>query len=61
MVNSDINIKEFIKREVMVIVIFIIGMVIMIYGVLRLEWYIIEIVMIFIVIGIILGIVLGFK
>ncbi|EGT4627361.1 YfcC family protein [Clostridioides difficile] len=61
MVNSDTNIKEFTKREAMVIAIFTIGMAIMIYGVLRLEWYITEIAMIFTAIGIISGIASGLK
>ncbi|MDB2839354.1 YfcC family protein [Clostridioides difficile] len=61
MVNSDTNIKEFTKREAMVIAIFTIGMAIMIYGVLRLEWYITEIAMIFTAIGIISGIESGLK
>ncbi len=45
----------------MVIAIFTIGMAIMIYGVLRLEWYITEIAMIFTAIGIISGIASGLK
>ncbi|HBF0620690.1 TPA: YfcC family protein [Clostridioides difficile] len=61
MVNSDTNIKDFTKREAMVIAIFTIGMAIMIYGVLRLEWYITEIAMIFTAIGIISGIASGLK
>ncbi|EGT4218620.1 YfcC family protein [Clostridioides difficile] len=61
MVNSDTNIKEFTKREAIVIAIFTIGMAIMIYGVLRLEWYITEIAMIFTAIGIISGIASGLK
>ncbi|MGX9755363.1 YfcC family protein [Clostridioides difficile] len=61
MVNTDTKIKEFTKREAMVIAIFTIGMAIMIYGVLKLGWYITEIAMIFTAIGIISGIASGLK
>ncbi|MDB3086377.1 YfcC family protein [Clostridioides difficile] len=61
MVNSDTNIKEFTKREAIVIAIFVIGMGIMIFGVLKLGWYIAEIAMIFTAIGIISGIASGLK
>ncbi|WP_027702070.1 YfcC family protein [Metaclostridioides mangenotii] len=59
--NSDINIKEFTKREAMVIAIFTLGMGIMVYGVLKQGWYISEIAMIFTAIGVISGIASGLK
>lgn len=59
--SSDINIKEFTKREAMVIAIFTIGMGTMVYGVLQLGWYITEIAMIFTAIGVISGVVAGLK
>ncbi|GAA0237314.1 YfcC family protein [Metaclostridioides mangenotii] len=59
--NSDTNIKEFTKREAMVIAIFTLGMGIMVYGVLKQGWYISEIAMIFTAIGIISGIASGLK
>ncbi|KPI48598.1 C4-dicarboxylate ABC transporter [Clostridioides difficile] len=61
MANGDTNIKEFTKREAIVIAIFVIGMGIMIFGVLKLGWYIAEIAMIFTAIGIISGIASGLK
>jgi uncharacterized ion transporter superfamily protein YfcC len=59
--NSDTNIKEFTKREAMVIAIFTLGMGIMVYGVLKQGWYISEIAMIFTAIGVISGIASGLK
>ncbi|MEG1408834.1 MAG: YfcC family protein [Terrisporobacter sp.] len=59
--SEDTNIKEFTKREAMVITIFVLGMATMIYGVLEQGWYINEIAMIFTAIGIISGIAAGLK
>nr|WP_312985867.1 YfcC family protein [Clostridioides sp.] len=59
--NSDANIKEFTKREAMVITIFALGMGIMVYGVLKQGWYISEIAMIFTAIGVMSGIASGLK
>lgn len=59
--ESETNIKAFTKREAMVIAIFVIGMAIMVFGVLKLGWYITEIAMIFTAIGIISGIASGLK
>lgn len=59
--NNDTNIKEFTKREAMVIAIFTLGMGIMVYGVLKQGWYISEIAMIFTAIGVISGIASGLK
>ncbi len=59
--SSDINIKEFTKREAMVIAIFTIGMATMVYGVLQLGWYITEIAMVFTAIGVISGLAAGLK
>lgn len=59
--NNDTNIKEFTKREAIVITIFVLGMGTMIYGVLKQGWYINEIAMIFTAIGITSGIASGLK
>ncbi|WP_270646841.1 YfcC family protein [Paeniclostridium hominis] len=59
--NSDTNIKDFTKREAMVIAIFTLGMATMVYGVLKLGWYINEIAMIFTAIGVISGVAAGLK
>ena len=61
MVNSNTNIKEFTKKEAMVIAIFILGMATMVYGVLKQGWYISEIAMIFTAIGVTSGIASGLK
>ena len=53
------NIKDFTTREIGVLIIFAIGMTLMIFGVLKLEWYISEIAMIFIAIGVLSGIIGG--
>ncbi|EQK42802.1 C4-dicarboxylate anaerobic carrier family protein [[Clostridium] bifermentans ATCC 638] len=53
------NIKEFTPKEIGVLIIFAVGMTMMIFGVLKLGWYISEIAMIFIAIGILSGIIGG--
>lgn len=53
------NMKDFTLKEVGVLIIFTIGMIAMIWGVLNLGWYISEIAMIFIAIGILSGIIGG--
>ncbi|WP_297134116.1 YfcC family protein [Terrisporobacter sp.] len=60
-INNNTNIKEFTKREAIVIAIFTLGMGIMVYGVLKQGWYISEIAMIFTAIGVISGIASGLK
>ncbi|MGL5753737.1 MAG: YfcC family protein [Paraclostridium sp.] len=57
--SNDTNIKKFTKREAIVITIFTLGMATMVYGVLKLGWYINEIAMIFTAIGLISGIASG--
>ena len=58
---DDVNIKAFTNREAMVIWIFVLGMSVMIYGVLKQGWYITEIAMIFTAIGVISGLASGLK
>lgn len=53
------NIKEFTPKEIGVLIIFAMGMTMMIFGVLKLGWYISEIAMIFIAIGVLSGIIGG--
>ena len=53
------NIKEFTPKEIGVLIIFAGGMTMMIFGVLKLGWYISEIAMIFIAIGVLSGIIGG--
>lgn len=53
------NIKEFTPKEIGVLIIFAVGMTMMIFGVLKLGWYISEIAMIFIAIGVLAGIIGG--
>lgn len=53
------NIKDFTAKEIGVLIIFATGMTMMIFGVLKLGWYISEIAMIFIAIGVLAGIIGG--
>lgn len=53
------SIKDFTTREIGVLIIFAGGMTLMIFGVLKLGWYISEIAMIFIAIGVLSGIIGG--
>ncbi|WP_394867475.1 YfcC family protein [Paraclostridium bifermentans] len=53
------NIKDFTAKEIGVLIIFATGMTMMIFGVLKLGWYISEIAMIFIAIGVLSGIIGG--
>ncbi|MCR1874424.1 YfcC family protein [Paraclostridium bifermentans] len=53
------NIKDFTAKEIGVLIIFVTGMTMMIFGVLKLGWYISEIAMIFIAIGVLAGIIGG--
>lgn len=56
--NSS-NIKDFTPKEIGVLIIFAMGMILMIFGVLKLGWYISEIAMIFIAVGVLSGIIGG--
>ncbi|EQK43478.1 C4-dicarboxylate anaerobic carrier family protein [[Clostridium] bifermentans ATCC 638] len=58
---EDLSIKQFTKKEGIVLAIFIGGMCMMVYGVLNLDWYIPQIAMIFCMIGIFSGIFGGLK
>lgn len=60
-IMDDSTIKPFTIKEVIVLVIFISGMSMMVYGVLNMDWYIPEIAMIFCMIGVFSGIFGGLK
>ncbi|MEG2786714.1 MAG: YfcC family protein [Romboutsia sp.] len=60
-IMDESNIKQFTLKEAIVLAIFIGGMGIMVYGVLKMDWYIPEIAMIFCMIGIFSGIFGGLK
>ena len=58
---DESDIKPFTLKEGIVLTIFISGMIIMVYGVLNMDWYIPEIAMIFCIIGVFSGILGGLK
>ncbi|RDY29158.1 putative basic amino acid antiporter YfcC [Romboutsia weinsteinii] len=58
-VMDDSGIKKFTGKEMAVLVVFIVGMITMVWGVLSQGWYIPEIAMIFCIIGLLSGIVGG--
>ncbi|MDU7966509.1 MAG: YfcC family protein, partial [Paeniclostridium sordellii] len=60
-IMDESNIKPFTLKEGIVLTIFICGMGIMVYGVLKMNWYIPEIAMIFSMIGVFSGICGGLK
>ncbi|EPZ54557.1 C4-dicarboxylate anaerobic carrier family protein [[Clostridium] sordellii ATCC 9714] len=55
------GIKKFTKKELSVLVVFVVGMMYMVYGVIVKGWYIPEIAMIFCIIGLLSGILGGLK
>ena len=60
-IMDESNIKPFTLKEGIVLTIFICGMGIMVYGVLKMNWYIPEIAMIFSMIGVFSGVFGGLK
>src|SRR3712207_9389700 len=60
-IMDESNIKPFTLKEGIVLTIFICGMGIMVYGVLKMNWYIHEIAMIFSMIGVFSGVFGGLK
>ncbi|MDU5021762.1 MAG: YfcC family protein, partial [Clostridiales bacterium] len=60
-VMDSSGIKKFTKKELSVLVVFVVGMMYMVYGVIVKGWYIPEIAMIFCIIGLLSGILGGLK
>lgn len=60
-IMDDSGIKKFTIREMLVLIVFLVGMATMVYGVVVKGWYIPEICMIFCIIGILSGIFGGLK